>query len=108
MVEPAVTDAIRRYLDSLRLRGIHASQAVLFGSHSIGKADEWSDIDLVVVAPEFDANRSIDLQEEMWRAIAGTDDRIEPIACGTVEWEQGDTGRTIIEIARRDGIVISA
>ena len=108
MVEPAITDAIRRYIESLRSRGIHPRQAVLFGSHSQGRADEWSDIDLIVVAPEFDADRSLHLQDEMWRAVKGTDDRIEPIACGVIEWEQGDTGRTIVEIARRDGVIITA
>jgi predicted nucleotidyltransferase len=28
-------------------------QAVLFGAHARGDADEWSDIDLAVVSPDF-------------------------------------------------------
>jgi predicted nucleotidyltransferase len=28
-------------------------QAVLFGSHARGRADEWSDVDLAVISPDF-------------------------------------------------------
>jgi hypothetical protein len=35
----------------------------------------------------------------------GTDSRIEPIACGENEWEADDS-RLILEIVRREGIVI--
>jgi len=34
-----------------------------------------------------------------------TDSRIEPIACGEREWD-ADTSRPILEIARREGMVI--
>ena len=36
-----------------------------------------------------------------------TDDRIEPIPCGESEWASGDGG-PILEIARREGVVIEA
>jgi predicted nucleotidyltransferase len=42
----------------------------------------------------------------LWRATA-SDDRIEPIPCGEQEWAGGD-GRPILEIARREGVVIEA
>lgn len=35
------------------------------------------------------------------------DNRIEPIPCGEREWET-DQSRPILEIARREGIVITA
>jgi hypothetical protein len=38
---------------------------------------------------------------------AHTDSRIEPIACGEREWES-NASRPILEIARREGIVIAA
>jgi predicted nucleotidyltransferase len=28
-------------------------QAILFGSHARGTADEWSDVDLAVISPDF-------------------------------------------------------
>ena len=57
MVESTVVNAIRRYLAALPAVGIHASKAVLFGSFAKGGADRDSDIDLIVIAPEFDGRR---------------------------------------------------
>jgi len=60
--------AMRRYIKSLGSIGIHASRIVLFGSFARGDADEFSDIDLVVIAPEFDGPREMTLVEKLgWR-----------------------------------------
>jgi len=95
---------VQRYLASLPPLGIHAGRAVLFGSFARGEGDAESDIDLVVIAPEFDGTRDTSLVKALWRATAA-DDRIEPIPCGEREWASGD-GRPILEIARREGVVI--
>jgi predicted nucleotidyltransferase len=106
MVEQTIIGSIRRYLAALPALGIHANRAVLFGSFARGESNDESDIDLVVIAPEFDDRRDASLVKALWRATA-TDDRIEPIPCGEKEWESGD-GRPILEIARREGLVIEA
>jgi len=106
VVEDAIIETVRRYLGSLPGFGIHAKRAVLFGSFARGQGNELSDIDLVVIASEFDGPRDIALVKALWRATV-TDDRIEPIPCGEREWESGD-GRPILEIARREGVVIEA
>jgi len=51
--------------------------AYLFGSHAKGTSNQWSDIDLAIVSPDF----SEDLYEErlvLMRLAAEIDDRIEP------------------------------
>jgi hypothetical protein len=78
----------------------------LFGSFTRGQASEWSDIDLIVIAPEFDGSREISLIQALWEATSLADNCIEPIACGEKEWET-EQGRPILEIARREGIVIA-
>ena len=105
MVEDAIIATIKNYLASLPAFGIHACRAVLFGSYVRGKADEYSDIDLVVIAPEFDGVREISLVKALWRATT-SDNRIEPIPCGEQEWET-DGSRPILEIARREGVIIT-
>ena len=105
MVEGKIANVIKQYLMSLPAFGIHASRAVLFGSFAKGQANEWSDIDLVVIAPEFDKPREISLIQSLWRATA-VDSRIEPIPCGEKEWEANQS-RPILEIARQEGIVVS-
>jgi len=87
--------------------GIHARKAVLFGSFARGEADQDSDIDLIVIAPEFDAASDFETIKNLWETTLLADNRIEPIPCGEQEWEGGD-GRPILEIARREGMIIAA
>lgn len=107
MVEDAVIELVKRYLAALPALGIHARRAILFGSYVQEQTDEYSDIDLVVIAPEFDGVREITLIEKLWQATISADNRIEPIPCGEQEWVT-DQSRPILEIARREGIIIAA
>lgn len=106
-IDAAIVDVVKRYLSVLPTVGIHARKAVLFGSYATGQADQWSDIDLIIIAPEFDVARDFDTIRNLWETTLLADNRIEPIPCGEVEWESGD-GRPILEIARREGVVIEA
>lgn len=100
-----MTQIVESYLEFLPSRGIHPTGAVLFGSQLAGTADDWSDIDVVVIAPEFDGSPSYHEVNQLWRSTVHVDNRIEPIACGTEEWER-ETMRPIIDIARREGVMI--
>ena len=106
MVESAIITAIREYMEALGKAGIHVRKSVLFGSYARGEADRWSDIDLIVIAPEFDAGKELELVEMMWQMRIMADNRIEPIACGEKEWET-DERRPVLEIARREGVVVN-
>ncbi len=102
MVEPAITSVVQDYLRAVRQAGILARYAVLFGSHVRGDARPDSDIDLLVIAPEFDGpydRRQVDL---LWALRASTDSRIEPIAVGERRWHEDDAS-PLLEIARREG-----
>ena len=105
MVKQAVIESVRSYLGALPALGIHPRSAVLFGSYAQDCAGEYSDIDLIVIAPEFDGSRELSLIKRLWQATVA-DNRIEPIPCGEREWET-DQSRPIIEIARREGVVIT-
>ncbi len=107
MVESTVITAIRHYIRALNSSGIHTRRLVLFGSFARGDANEFSDIDLVVIAPEFDGPRELELVEKLWQATALADNRIEPIPCGEQEWET-EQGRPILEIARNEGVIIDS
>jgi len=107
VVESTVITVIRKYLSALSQMGIYAKCAVLFGSFARGDADDCSDIDLIVIAPEFDGPREMPLVEKLWDATASADNRIEPIPCGESEWET-EQGRPILDIARREGVIISS
>ncbi|MFZ5763848.1 MAG: nucleotidyltransferase domain-containing protein [Thermodesulfobacteriota bacterium] len=107
MVEQSVLNTVRNYLDALKAHGLPVEQAVVFGSHAGGHPHAWSDIDLLVVSPQFDAMRDRSAINLLWRLAARIDSRIEPIPCGSKQWQEDDSS-AIIEIARRQGEVLLA
>lgn len=102
MVDPTIVTAVRNYLQTLHDYGVEVRFGIVFGSRCQDQADEWSDIDLLVVSPRFDNlrdRRDVDL---LWRLAARSDSRIEPIPCGERQWVE-DNSSAIVEIARREG-----
>ena len=108
MVDRSIEQSVRNYLAAVRETGIRAKRAILYGSRARGTAGPDSDIDLIVIAPEFDQLSDRGLVERLWQLRSSTDHRIEPVPCGEAEWEAPLTGRPIIEIAHREGIEIAA
>ena len=45
-------EIVRRAIERLQQK-ILVQQAILFGSHAVGEADAWSDVDLAVISPDF-------------------------------------------------------
>jgi len=68
----------------------------------LNSADSGSDIDLIVIAPEFDIPKSRKLVTQLWLATPEVHAPIEPVACGEVAWETDDW-QPLLEITRREG-----
>ena len=102
MVDESVVTVVRSYMRALRDHKLMVRFGVVFGSQARGWSDEWGDIDLLVVSPRFDGQRSRQDVDLLWRLAARTDSRIEPIPCGERQWRE-DNSSAIIEIARREG-----
>ncbi|MBM3748219.1 MAG: nucleotidyltransferase domain-containing protein [Acidobacteria bacterium] len=107
MVDESVLRGVREYLRALQAEGLAVRFGVLFGSHATGQPGPWSDIDLLVVSPQFDHLKDRRLVGRLWRIAARIDSRIEPIPCGQKRWEEDDSS-ALIEIARRQGVRVSA
>ena len=107
MLEQNVLKSIKKYIDAVKRAGIGVKFVVVFGSQVRGKTHEWSDIDLIVVAPEFDNMKDRSVINLLWHLAASVDSRIEPIPCGSRQWLEDDMS-AIIELARREGEVLSA
>ncbi|HOC70540.1 MAG TPA: nucleotidyltransferase domain-containing protein [Candidatus Hydrogenedentes bacterium] len=105
MVDNAVIETSRRYLQQVEKAGIPVRFGVLFGSHVTGNIHQWSDIDVLVVSSLYDDHRNYETVGKLWRIAHDTDNRIEPIACGARQWEE-DHYTPIVEIARAEGIII--
>ena len=106
MVASDIVSSVRHFMRALAAEGIAVSFGVVFGSQATGTAHRWSDIDLVVVAPHFDEGIRREDVYRLWELAAHTDNRIEPVPCGERLWREDDSS-AIIEIARREGVVIT-
>ena len=102
MVDQSIVTVAKEYLQALQRQGVVVRFGVLFGSWVHGKANRWSDIDLLVVSPRFDGLSNRQDVFLLWRQAARIDSRIEPIACGERQWAEDDSS-VIIEVARREG-----
>jgi predicted nucleotidyltransferase len=60
-----ITTLIRRYVTALEARGILVERVILFGSHASGHPDEWSDIDIAVISPQFDTLSLLERYEQL-------------------------------------------
>lgn len=107
MLEKSVLISVKNYMAAIKDAGIPVEFCVVFGSQVKGQQHEWSDIDLLVVAPLFDDMTERTYLNVLWHLAAEVDSRIEPIPCGLQQWKH-DNLSAIIEIARREGEVLSA
>lgn len=109
MVDPKIVKVVQEYLAALPAAGIHPVSAIIFGSQARGDIHEWSDIDVLVIAPEFDQYRPIplDLATRFWTAAGKTDPRIEPVPCGVEEWKQPHA-RPVLSAAEQEGFEVAA
>ena len=106
MAEESVVNAVRGYLERLCARGVPVRFGVIYSSWACGTADEWSDIDLLVVSPQFDAGCiRVDIAL-LWEVAARYDSRIEPVPCGEKQWQEDDSS-AIVEIGRRAGELVA-
>ncbi|MBC8419235.1 MAG: nucleotidyltransferase domain-containing protein [Pseudomonadota bacterium] len=105
MVDRTIVKSVRNYLKTVQSEGIAVRFGIIFGSHAAGHTGPWSDIDVLVVSPLFDAPRNRRDVDLLWRVAARSDSRIEPIPCGERQWNE-DSSSAIVEIARREGETI--
>jgi predicted nucleotidyltransferase len=106
MAEEAIIKSVKNYLNYLKDNGFNVSFGVLYGSRATGTATEFSDIDLIVVSPDFDKNVKCRTIDKLWQLAGRTDYRIEPIPCGLERWEKDDY-TPIIDIARNEGTIVT-
>lgn len=104
MVDRSVIAIVREYLAVLLEHDVPASFAVLYGSFARGDQREESDIDIIVVSDASDADWQR-WNRLLWELVIYADHRIEPIPITQHQLDTDDVSM-IIEMARREGIVI--
>jgi predicted nucleotidyltransferase len=72
VVDKTIISRVNTYLNRLKEKGLSVEFGVIFGSYTQARADQMSDIDVIVVSPIFDGckkRRDIDL---LWHVAAKT------------------------------------
>ena len=98
---------IRRFKTALERRGISVNWLVLYGSHSVGTAKEYSDIDVVVVSDDFASMELYDRLCVLGHAVADIFEPVEPLPYTVAEYEALGPGTFIGQEVKPKGIVIA-
>ncbi len=99
-LEAAIADFIARLRKGLRVEAV-----ILYGSHAAGTPDEWSDIDLAVVSPDFEGVPMWRRQEIIARLTLDRRPNISPIGYSSSEWR--DPGRhSLLHEVKRTGRIV--
>lgn len=97
---------IRRFCEQLSLAGIRVERSILFGSHARGEAIAGSDIDLLIVSPDF-ARMNTRERLELLGTIAGRIwEPVEAIGC-TPEEVRNVERATFLEEVLRTGVQVT-
>jgi len=101
-----VLEILRRFRAALESKKIHVQKMILFGSWAKGTAEQYSDIDVVVVSPDFDG-KDLWARAQMTGGAAAAYHLLEPIQPMSLtpqEWDEKTS--TVCELAK-DGEVLA-
>jgi predicted nucleotidyltransferase len=82
-------EIIEEYL-RLISQDISLEKVILFGSYALGKAGEFSDIDLAIVSEDFEGKRRIDNMKFLFSRAHRVDPSLEPLAFTPKQLENPD------------------
>jgi len=95
---------VKRYVLLLNAEGISVSRAFLFGSYSIGTANELSDIDVMLVSDRYDENDDAAIGKA-WHLTRRISTKIEPFLVGAKKFNTNDAS-PLISSVKTSGIEI--
>jgi predicted nucleotidyltransferase len=98
-----IDDFVRRLTSAIRVEAV-----ILYGSYANGRADEWSDIDLAIISPDFEGLSTWDRQEVIARASVGRPYRLAPIGYPSSEYHNPGRHSFLREIIRTGKVVYQA
>jgi len=98
---------IKKYISELEKNGLEVSKVFLYGSHAYGTPDENSDIDLVIISPQFDDTNREKYSSILWLATEVVDYLIEPIGVGE-KFFNSNKFSPLLDLVKSKGLEIAA
>lgn len=106
MSQHEVKNIVRKYAQQLKKKRIPFRRVYLFGSHAMGKAKTWSDIDVAVVVKTAGSSSTYFARRaRLWQITPDVDTRIEPILLEEREFKRGEESLMAAEI-KKHGILV--
>jgi predicted nucleotidyltransferase len=93
---------------ALLSRAVRVEGVVLYGSYVNGSPDEWSDIDIAVVSPDFEGVPMWERQRIISRATVDRDASLSPIGYPSSEYHNPGRHSFLREIVRTGRVVYEA
>lgn len=105
--EAQLEQIVSDFVEHLR-QGLEVEAVVLYGSYVAGTPDEWSDIDVAVISPDFEDMALPDRQWKLAHLTHGRDRRISPIGFPSSEYHHPGPHSFLREILRTGRVVYEA
>ncbi len=93
---------------ALLSKAVRVEAIVLYGSYVNGSPDEWSDIDIAVISPDFEAIPMWERQRIISRATNDRDSSLSPIGYPSSEYHSPGRHSFLREIIRTGRVVYQA
>ncbi len=105
MAKREVIELLKKYITLLETEGIVVRKAYLYGSHSTGTEKEDSDIDLMIVIDNSDAEDDFVIGK-IWKLTRKVDTKIEPYLIGTDRFDKSEDS-PLINMIKTSGVKIA-
>ncbi len=104
--EDQIKEIVSLYVKEVE-KDYNIEQVILFGSYASGKANELSDIDLVIVSPDFRGKPEMDILEDLSRKAMKINTLLEVLALTPEDLESPDP-RSFSYQVKKYGMPIAA
>ena len=90
MAKREVIDIVKKYVVLLKSEGIAVEKAFLYGSYSLDRETDDSDIDLMIVTNDKDADNDF-IAGKIWQLTRKINTKIEPFLIGRNRFNKNST-----------------
>ncbi len=104
MAPAEIVGIVQRYVSLLRQHGVNVQKAVLFGSRARGDAAQYSDIDVLILSPDFGTDR-VSEGQMLFKMARHVDARIEPVPVHPSEYGESPDS-PLLHFAQREGLEV--
>ena len=105
MAKREVIDILKKYVVLLKSEGIAVEKAFLYGSYSLDRETDDSDIDLMIVTNDKDADNDF-IAGKIWQLTRKINTKIEPFLIGRNRFNENNHS-PLIDLIKEKGIEIS-